>query len=389
MRENLSLVDLFCGAGGLSEGFKQVGFEALLGVDRDPWALRTFSKYHGKALNHNIEDLSADRIFKEINHREVSVLAGGPPCQAFSTIGVPKLKSMGRSINRKHPLNTLYREFLRLVTELRPKFFIMENVSRMFSLADGAIKTEIENELKGRYNVTFYLEEVANFGVPQFRTRVLAIGNKLGLQNPVLKHSHYDPLKEKDSKGKKPYETVCSAISDLPKMHAGEGREFSAYPYTENLSHYQTKMRQGSDGIHGHVARTHNERDLEIFHLLKPGQWIKDLPKRYNPYRKDIFQDRFKKMPWDRPSSTIIAHLSKDGLMHIHPDTKQNRSITPREAARLQSFGDNYVFEGPRTKQFIQIGNAVPPLFAKSIAESIKELLEIKLEVRARRKLTK
>ncbi|MDE1868322.1 MAG: DNA cytosine methyltransferase, partial [Thaumarchaeota archaeon] len=328
MKQKHTVVDLFCGAGGLSEGFKQAGFETLLGVDCDKWSLDTFRKYHGNAVEYKIENLTVDNVLREINSREIDVLAGGPPCQAFSTIACAKLRSMGRSTNRRHPLNTLYREFFRLVKGLQPKFFVMENVPRMFSMSDGTIKDEIENELAGKYDVTFYLEEVANFGVPQFRTRVLAIGNKLGLQNPVLKHSHYDPLKE-DPKGRKPYETVCSALSDLPKIHAGEGREFSAYPYTENQSHYQTKMRQGSDGVHGHVARTHNERDLEIFHLLKPGQWIKDLPKRYNPYRKDIFQDRFKKMPWNRPSSTIIAHLSKDGLMHIHPDTKQNRSITP------------------------------------------------------------
>jgi DNA (cytosine-5)-methyltransferase 1 len=382
----LSVVDLFCGAGGLSEGFKQAGFEALLGVDRDPWALRTFEKYHGKALNYNVADLSADKILKEVGHREVTVLSGGPPCQAFSTIGAPKLKSMGRSINRKHPLNTLYREFLRIVTELQPKFFIMENVSRMFSMADGAIKKEIENELGSKYHVTFYREDVVNFGVPQYRTRVLAIGNRLGIQNPTLCHTHHDPLKG-GSKGSKPHVTVRDAISDLPKIHDGDGEEIMSYPKNKNLTQYQFDRRRGSNGVFDHVARKHNERDLEIFSLLKPGQMIKDLPKRYNPYRKDIFQDRFKKLPWDNPSSTIIAHLSKDGLMHAHPDREQNRSITPREAARIQSFDDKYVFEGERTHQFVQIGNAVPPLFAKAIAEEIKELLKIKLEVNLVKKM--
>lgn len=386
MQENLTLVDLFCGAGGLSEGFKQAGFETLLGVDRDPWALRTFEKYHGNALNHNVNDLSADRIMKEIGHREVTVLSGGPPCQAFSTIGAPKLKSMGRSINRKHPLNTLYREFLRIVTELQPKFFIMENVSRMFSMADGAIKKEIESEMGKKYNVTFYREDVVNFGVPQYRTRVLAIGNRLGIPNPALNHTHHDPLK-RWTKGRKPYVTVRDAISDLPKIHDGEGEVVMQYPRNKNLTLYQMERRRGSSGVFDHVARKHNERDLEIFSLLKPGQMIKDLPKRYNPYRKDIFQDRFKKLPWDGPSSTIIAHLSKDGLMHAHPDKRQNRSITPREAARIQSFDDKYVFEGERTHQFVQIGNAVPPLFARAIAAEIRNLLELKMEVKLMHKI--
>lgn len=120
-----------------------------------------------------------------------------------------------------------------------------------------------------------------------------------------------------------------------------------------------------------------------MFRVRKPGQWIRDLPKGTNPYRDDIFQDRFKKLPWNAPSYTIIAHLSKDGLMHIHPDGRQNRSITPREAARLQSFSDKYIFEGTRTKQFVQIGNAVPPFFARAITKSIKNTIEQTIAVRA------
>lgn len=380
-----TVVDLFCGAGGLSEGFKKADFELLLGVDCDPYSVRTFEKNHGKAIQCRIEELTAKTIRKEIKGREITVLTAGPPCQAFSTIAVAKLKSLKRSTNCRHPLNQLYKEFLRLAKELKPSFIVMENVDRMFFIQNGAIKNKIESELKGEYKIDFYFEDVKDFGVPQSRKRGIIIGNRLGIPNPVLKRTHYDSSSNEKPNSGKPYETVRSAVSDLPRIKAGEGSEFMKYPKVDFLTEYQKERRKGSIGVFHHTAREHNKRDLKIFRMLKPGTCIKDLPKRYNPYRKDAFPDRFKKQPWDRPSSTIIAHLCKDGLMHIHPDEKQNRTITAREAARLQSFDDTYIFEGPRTQQYIQIGNAVPPLFAEAIARSIINSMTLKCEYRIRR----
>lgn len=376
MRSDYTVVDLFCGAGGMSEGFSQAGYEPLLGIDCEQWAVKTFERCHGRAICESIENISVSRLIREIHGREVTVLAGGPPCQAFSTIACAKLRSMGRSTTTRHPLNALYKEFFRLVKGTKPKFFVMENVPRMFSIDDGTVKHEIERELKGKYRVSFYSEDVVSFGVPQFRKRVLAIGNRLGLKNPPLQHTHFSSHVAKQN-GKKPFVTVRAAISDMPRLQASNGQSFIPYRNRKHLADYQKKMRKSSDGFYGHIARPHNKRDLGIFSLLKPGQWIKDLPKGTNPYREDIFQDRFKKLPWNAPSNTIIAHLSKDGLMHIHPDRGQNRSITPREAARLQSFPDKYIFEGPMTKQYVQIGNAVPPLFARAVAKAIKKSMEI------------
>lgn len=377
----LTVVDLFCGAGGMSEGFKRAGFDVILGVDCDPWAVKTYNKYHGKAIECRIETLTANKIRKEIGDREITVLAGGPPCQAFSNVAIPKLKHLKRSTTRSHPLNKLYKDFLRLVKDLKPPFFVIENVGRMFSMSDGAIRKEIEKELQGKYEVSFYYENVANFGVPQSRKRGLAIGNRIGVPNPVLEHTHFDPEKG-IPEGKKAFETVRAAISDLPKIKSGRGSDFVSYPKVKKISEYAYQRREKSDGVYHHLARNHSKRDLKIFKMLDPGQRICDLPEKFNPYRKDIFEDKFKKQSWKKPSSTILAHLSRDGLMFIHPDGSQNRSFTPREAARLQSFDDRYVFEGSKTKQFIQIGNAVPPLFAESIARAITESTRIKVMAR-------
>jgi len=372
------VVDLFCGAGGLSEGFKQAGFEILLGVDCDHYSVKTFQKNHGKAIECRMEKLTANKIRREIKGRRITVLVAGPPCQAFSTIAKAKLRSLKQSTTRRHPLNRLYKEFLRLVKDVEPPFFVMENVGRMFSIGNGAIKNEIETKLKRKYKINFYFDNVKNFGIPQSRKRGVIIGNRLGIPNPVLKHTHYDPYSYDFPAGRKPYETVRSAISDLPRITSGNGLECMRYPKSSILSDYQRKMRRGTNTVYHHTAREHNSRDLKIFKMLKAGQCIKDLPKRYNPYRKDAFPDRFKKQPWNRPSSTIIAHLCKDGLMHIHPDSRQNRTLTPREAARLQSFNDSYIFEGQRTQQYIQIGNAVPPYFSRVIARSIKHAMTMK-----------
>jgi DNA (cytosine-5)-methyltransferase 1 len=380
--DRITVCDFFCGAGGLSEGFKQAGFEVVLGVDTDEAAIATYNNSHGCGLVENIENVDAKLIKEKTGLNRIDVVVGGPPCQGFSTVAVGKLKSIGEPRTSKHPLNQLYKEFIRLILELKPSFFLMENVRRMVSMEDGIIKRSIEHDLKNTYKVDFYDHDVVKFGVPQHRKRCVVIGNCLGLENPPLEQTHYEPESEMP-RGGRPFETVLSAISDLPFIHAGEGKEF--YNYTRKVkTQYQSERRRNSKGVFNHIARMHNKRDLKIFSMLKPGQWISDLPAKFNPYRRDIFQDKYKKQYWDRPASTILAHLSKDGLMFIHPDGKQNRSLTPREAARLQSFDDRYVFMGSRTEQFRQIGNAVPPLFAKAIANAILDSMKIKCSPRIR-----
>jgi len=374
--DQLKVVDLFCGAGGLSEGFRQAGYQVVLGVDSDENSIATYTARHGCGIVSNIENIDANFIKRKTGHDRIDVVVGGPPCQGFSAVAVGKLNSMGKSRTAKHPLNQLYKEFIRIIMELKPSFFVMENVRRMTYIEDGIIKKSIERDLKNSYTVDFYDEDVVKFGVPQSRKRCLVIGNRFGLVNPVPKETHFDPEKGLIPSGGKPYETVRTAISDLPFLHSGDREEFCRYTRKVRSS-YQKERRRGSSRVFNHTARTHNKRDLKIFSMLKPGQWISDLPERFNPYRKDVFEDKYKKQYWDRPASTILAHLAKDGLMFIHPDTKQNRSITPREAARLQSFDDSYVFHGYMTHQFRQIGNAVPPLFARAVAYAIMDSMKI------------
>lgn len=365
------VVDIFCGCGGLSEGFKQAGFLPVLGVDIDEHAVTTYSKHNGGCgLVADITKVNGEDIIERSRRKVIDVMAGGPPCQAFSTVAVAKWRSLGKPSTLSHPVNQLYREFLRLVLEVRPKFFVMENVGRMFSIGGGQIKRDVESILRDKYGVSFYKKDVAGFGVPQHRRRALVIGNRLGVSNPTLEETH-----SHEECDKKPFVTVREAICDLPRIHAGEGSNTMEYNMPAKISAYAAALRPKSNLVHNHVARMHNDRDLKIFRMLQPGKSIKDIPSKHNPYRKDIFLDKYKKQPWQKPSSTVLAHLSKDGLMFIHPDRSQNRSLTPREAARLQSFSDDFVFEGPRTKQYLQIGNAVPPIFALAVAEQIKRLL--------------
>ena len=365
------MVDIFCGCGGLSEGFKQAGFLPVLGIDIDEHAVATYSRHNGGCgLVADITKVNGKDIIEISGHKAIDVMAGGPPCQAFSTVAVAKWRSLGKPSTMSHPVNQLYREFLRLVLEVRPKFFVMENVGRMFSIDGGQVVKDIESTLRGKYHVSFYKKDVAEFGIPQHRRRALVIGNRLGTSNPDLEETH-----SHEECGKKPFVTVHEAICDLPKIHAGGGSNAMEYATPTKISAYAAALHSTSNLVHNHVARMHNDRDLKIFKMLKPGGTINDIPSRYNPYRKDIFLDKYKKQPWKKPSSTVLAHLSKDGLMFIHPDGSQNRSLTPREVARLQSFNDDFVFEGPRTKQYLQIGNAVPPIFARAVAKQIKDRL--------------
>ena len=399
----LTFIDLFAAPGGLSLGFEMAGFRSLAGVDIDAKGMKTYSFNFpdSEAIVVDIRKLDSKGLMRRIgiSRGDVDVIAGGPPCQGFSTIGRVKIASLARegvwNLKNHHPRfiddprNVLYREFVRIVRDLEPAVFVMENVPGMMSYRNGEIVREIiEDFRKIGYRTEARVLNAVEFGVPQVRKRIFFIGTR-ARDLPILwpQPTHREPADTTISLENfvdisdrlKPPVTVWEAIGDLPDPVPGRPRladvklEYDKEPFSE----YQKWAREGSDGVHNHVSRQHSERDVRVFSIMREGQWWRDLPaeiKKLYGYRDDIFHDKMKRLRRDHPSWTVVAHLYKDGYMYIHPT--QSRTITVREAARLQSFPDRFIFMGSRTDQFKQVGNAVPPLLAKAVVTAVKKMLK-------------
>jgi len=341
------------------------------------------------------------------NTSSIHVFLGGPPCQPYSIINRAWARKNGNE-GKKDERNYLYTHYLELLREFQPDIFIYENVPGLFSATYGGeriFKRLLDDfsRLSPSYEIIPPLKKVSekphdyilnsvNFGVPQNRKRLILIGFKKGLEenNPGIIRM-YERLRNK----RKPVNiqiTVKDAISDLPELapNHGNNRFYSEYPENEPRTAYQRKMRKNSPGVLNHFARAHMQSDLDryrffIEHYQNTGKSATlrdllseraDLAPQHNEENNDKFVDRFKVQWWEKPASTVTAHLSKDGHYFIHPDIEQCRSFTVREAARCQSFPDNFFFEGPRTEQFRQVGNAVPPLLAKVIGKTVRKELE-------------
>jgi DNA (cytosine-5)-methyltransferase 1 len=364
----------------MSSGFRDAGFRILATIDNDPWGCQTLRWNFSPATEIIEEDIQ-----NLVLGGQVDVVVGGPPCQSFSRAGRGKINHLAKSGKRTPFIddrrNRLYRDFVRIVASLQPHFFVMENVPAILSFQNGEIVGEIQEDFERiGYSSEVRKLKAADFGVPQIRRRAIFIGNRVGKKNTFPEPTYANPQTAQQislTKDGTPlrYRTVSDAISDLPPLQAGQGQDGVPYA-TSAITDYQKWLRHDSTAIYNHSARGHSLRDIGLFKLLKPGQQMTDLPSELIPYRHDIFEDKIKKQRWDSPSSAIVAHMQKDGLMFIHPDPNQPRSFTPREAARLQSFRDTFRLAGPMNQQFRQIGNAVPPLLARSIAEAIKPALE-------------
>lgn len=397
-----TFIDLFAGCGGLSEGFYRQGFKALAHVEIDHFCcetLKTRMKYYGYDDSEEAvleKDITSKDILQKIKEvvgsRRVDIIIGGPPCQSFSPLG----KAKDDHNMQDDPRNYLFENYVKVLNHFKPKFFVFENVT---GLLDTEIKGEsifkmILRRLRRNYKVlsdenTIVLN-ATNYGVPQERKRVILIGVRKDIDvsaedvyMSIIK-THYLPgASEKDRHGLKKYVTVREAIGDLPKLHQGEGQKQVAYPNSyDDCNDYVKQIRKEKDTVLlDHVARMNNPKDVERYKVMAENHWNFLELLEYRPdlghEKKRVFFNSYKVQWWDMPARTIIAHLHKDGNQFIHPDPEQGRSITVREAARLQSFPDDFVFEGSRSEQFKQIGNAVPPLLAEAIAKAVRLHLNI------------
>jgi DNA (cytosine-5)-methyltransferase 1 len=359
MDSRSTVIDLFCGAGGLSEGFRQAGYDVLLGSDIDPTFGETFSRSHPDAqfIAKPIQMLSSDEILTTTGlcKGQLDVLVGGPPCQGYSVY------NHGRG--EHDPRAGLFREYLRIVRELAPKWLVMENVTGLLSISSGQlIRTIADKIAKLGYVVEWRVLRAEDYGVPQERRRVVFIANRIGA--PIL----FPEIQY--GEGMKPYTAIWDAIGDLPLLVAENAVDYATAPSTN----FQAQMRQGDPKLANHygpkLGKVNQER---IRHIPQGGSW-RDIPFDLLPegMKRAKRSDHTKR--YGRPrltdlSCTILTKCDIHWGAYIHPI--ENRAFTVREAARLQSFPDEFVFYGSMTEQFVQIGNAVPPMMAKSIADSI------------------
>lgn len=416
----LSYIDLFAGAGGLSEGFIQSGYQPIAHVEMNEYAAKTietriayyYLKEKGQldsyyqyekglitreellklipeqelktVINKEMSEVTIKGIFETIDTineekgiTQVDVIIGGPPCQAYSLVGRAQSSHMLIPME-DDPRNELYKMYVQFLKKYKPRMFVFENVAGIKTARGGQAFKNLQMYMKRvGYEIDYHELNARDFGVLQSRKRVIIVGwlKGTGYEYPTFDAIH--------SKAK-----VWDLLEDLAPLTPGIGADEYLVSDMRKVKKYakENGIRQKEDILTAHIARPHTQQDIEIYKRVidlwfnnEQHERLKydDLPEELKTHKnRTSFVDRFKVVEGDMDyCHTILAHLSKDGHYFIHPAIEQHRSITVREAARLQSFPDSYYFEGPRTSQFVQVGNAVPPMMAKQIAEKIKAQL--------------
>lgn len=370
-------VDLFAGAGGLSLGLEQAGFHVVFANEINATCAETYL-YNRKLSKEQMFIGDINNLLQNIDiykHHfdNISLVCGGPPCQGFSMANRQRLID--------DPRNHLYKTYLEFLSITKPKFFIMENVKGMAKKMN-EILDDFHNKLGLEYDIEYKILNAKDFGVPQNRERLIVIGNRIGIKSSQI----FDEI-ENCKKSK--IVTLGTAILDLPKLQPNKLKNNTEYEdekcgYFERDYNYKRTTfynfinnNRDISKIYNHKSRYNNERDIKIFSLLPQGcnslhESIKDIM----PYksRNDIFKDKYYKLSENEVCKTITSHMKFDCNMYIHPT--QARGLSPREAARVQTFPDDYVFKGPQNSWYMQIGNAVPVKLAEVIGKCIIKKIE-------------
>lgn len=345
-------IDIFSGAGGLSLGAEMAGIKVLCAIEINSNAAASFKRNHPKAkvLNQDIQNISIKDL--GIDTKDVFIIMGGPPCQGFSM-------SNTRTRTMDNPNNLLFREFVRLVKEVQPKWFLFENVWGITNINNGDVMRQIQDcfEQIG-YKIVPQVLTASDYGVPQNRQRFFMVGNRLGIDFEF-------PMPLPNQKV-----TVWDAISDLPALDNGQMLFAEEYRVPiEEASKYQQLMRAHSDKAYQNYVSKNNDLVIERYSHIPPGGNWRDIPEYLMVNYKDKFRCHsgiYRRLRFDQPS-VVISNYRKSML--IHPE--QNRGLSVREAARIQSFPDDFIFEGSLSHIQQQIGNAVPPLLAKAVISQI------------------
>ncbi len=350
-------IDLFCGAGGLSVGLKKAGFSLVLANEIEKDFAATYQLNHPgvKMINKDIHQVDFSKEIKALGSSPVHLVAGGPPCQGFSTVGAK---------NKKDPRNSLFFEFLRALSEIKPFYIFFENVAGFSKMYQGEAYRTLLSELDAlEYNVISGVLEASEFGLPQKRHRTIIIGwNK---QLPPVCFPKPNHCENPNFLGLKPKITLMEAISDLPELELGS---FVKSYASEPQNPYQEKLRSQVSELTEHNCANYGSKMREILSLIPSGGSVKDLPDRLKP--KNYFSNTYARLLPHTPSPTITRNFGTPSSSRcIHPF--QNRALSTREGARLQGFADDFIFVGSKGSKNLQIGNAVPPVIGEVVAKEI------------------